>query len=601
MVRAWRAALVTMVCVSAAAGQGFMPASPVFDPQTGQNLAHWPHPRHFDHLHMKLDLELESLEPPVIRAHEVLRLKAIGQARSQIRLDAVKLGGLDVSVRRPNDTRAKLRRLEDCTYTYDDQDLVINLGLPAEVGEVIEVLLDYQITNFRPKGAGLSIDEGDPSAETDSARLPVIFSQGEAENNSLWFACHDFPNERLSTELVVTVPEPFQAVSNGQLLEEKTLPGGKTRFHWLQREPHANYLVSLVIGVFDRVEIGGDDTARPGLPMTVWAPQGFAERVADGFSETPAMVAFLERLLDEPYPWAKYDQVITRGYNYGAMENTSATTIYPQAAFQSADDLRGVVVHELAHQWFGDLVTCKSWEHIWLNEGFATYCEALWDEERAGTDQKARRKAYLGNVAHWLDQQRGGNYGSAPAQAALVSNFYNDPDEPFMKVDNPYSKGALVLHMLRAGLGDEPFFAGVRLYLDRLRFDQAETSDFRRALEDASGRNLEQFFDQWCLRPGIPRLDLAFEPDDDGMHVQITQTQTIDALNPAYRFLLPIYVTMADGSSRYVYFNVTDPEQTQHFALPGRPVQVKIDPNMSVAAGYDITRDVGDSTSSPND
>lgn len=595
MLNRFAAALGIVILGGLASAQPFSQA-PNWDPDSGRSLANWPHARHFDHLHMRLDLDWVSVDPPVFEAHEMLRLKAIGQARCEIRLDAVKLDIQSVSIRRSGDGRSRLRRLGASEYVYDGADLVIMLEVPAEVDETLEVELDYRITNFAPKGQGLSIDAGNPNADNDSARLPVVFSQGEAESNSMWFACHDFPNERLSTELVVTVDDPFQVVSNGELQERKRVGKGRTRYHWLQREPHVNYLVTMVIAAFEYVDLGGPESARAGLPIGVWAPIGSGERVRAGFGETPAMIACFERLFDEPYPWAKYDQVITRGYDFGAMENTSATTFYPQSVHQNADELRDVVSHELAHQWFGDLVTCKSWEHIWLNEGWASYCEALYDEDRAGSDPEARRRAYLRHISGWLDSQRGSNWGTAPTHEALVSNFYPDPDEPFMKVDNPYSKGALVLHMLRVGLGDDAFFAGVRLYLDRMRFQQAETDDFRRALEAASGRSLEQFFGQWCNRAGIPRLDVAFASTGSELNVEVTQTQHIDAVNPPYRFLLPIYAKFSDGTGRYLYMEVDRLNQTAVFHLKGQPVDAKVDPNLTVAAGYRVTQEVGQPT-----
>ncbi|GAB4386080.1 MAG: hypothetical protein Kow0022_14130 [Phycisphaerales bacterium] len=586
------AALAILVVGALAPAQPFAQA-PIWDPDTGRSLAHWPPDRHFDHLHMRLELDWVSVDPPVFEAREVLRLRPIGQERSQIHLDAVDLDIHSVSVRRHADGRSRLRRLKASEWEYDGRDLTIMLDVPAAVSETLEVQIDYRITNFAPKGQGLSIDPGNPEAENDSARLPVVFSQGEAESNSMWFPCHDFPNERLSTELLVTVDDPFQVVSNGRLVARRPVGPGRTQFHWLQSEPHVNYLVTMVIGAFEYVDLGGDESARPGLPIGVWTPIGTAETVRAGFGETPAMIAFFEQLFDEPYPWAKYDQVITRGYDFGAMENTSASTFYPQAAHQDADELRDIVAHELAHQWFGNLVTCKSWEHIWLNEGWASFCEALYDEHRAGPDPDARRRTYLRHVADWLASQRGSNWGFAPTQEALVSNFYSDPDEPFMKVDNPYSKGPLVLHMLRVGLGDEAFFSGVRLYLDRMRFGEAETDDFRRALEAASGRNLEQFFSQWCRRAGIPRLEVALTATESDLRVDVKQTQHIDALNPPYRFLLPIYVRFSDGTGRYLYMEIDRPDQTEVFHLRAAPVDAKVDPNLTVAAGVKVIRPLG--------
>ncbi|RMH11981.1 MAG: hypothetical protein D6695_07910, partial [Planctomycetota bacterium] len=253
--------LCLALCLSAPVfGQVMSGPTPRIDRDTGRSLAHWPHDRHFDHLHMRLELDLESLDPPVIRGREVLRMKAVGQDRGQIHLDAVGLEIESVDVRWTSDARDRLRPGRAVGYTYDGQDLVISLSKPAGVGEPIEVILEYRITRFEPRGEGLTIEPGQPDADSDSLRFPVIFSQGEAESNSQWFACHDFPNERLSTELIVTVDEPFQVVSNGRLVEVRPLGHGRTRWHWLQQAPHVNYLVQLVIGVFERVDLGGPDS-----------------------------------------------------------------------------------------------------------------------------------------------------------------------------------------------------------------------------------------------------------------------------------------------------------------------------------------------------
>ncbi|MBX3323453.1 MAG: M1 family metallopeptidase [Phycisphaeraceae bacterium] len=562
--------------------------TPRHDPGTGRDLAHWPKARHFDHLHMRLELDIVSIDPPEIVGRQRLRMTPIGSARDRVRLDAQNLDIVDVRVGFGRSSRPR-----PATFEYDGRELWIDFPHVAELGQVVEVWLDYSVTQFEPAGQGLSVTPGDPSAAGISERLPVLYSQGQAEYNSQWFACHDFPNERLATELIVTVDDAFSVVSNGALVEERAIGKGRKRWHWDQREPHPAYLVTLVVGAFERVDLGGPESARPGLPMAVWTPIGTSENVRGGFGETPAMMAFFEELFDHPYPWVKYDQVSVRGFDIGAMENTTASTFYGESAYQNADELRDIVAHELAHQWFGNLVTCKSWEHLWLNEGFAMICEAYWREHLAGDDPDARRAAYLETVAGSMYALDADNNAYAPQYPAMQCNHYLDGEHLFYKTDNVYSKGMLVLHMLRMRLGDEAFFGGVREYLKEHRFGEVETSDLRRALERASGQSLEHFFWQWCERPGIPRLDVAVDVDDRRVEVRVEQKQRIDTDNPHYVFDMPIVMSFEDGQSAIEFVRVRGGTAEATFEASSRVLSVEIDPEMTVAAAYRVTKSIG--------
>src|SRR5690606_32345803 len=199
-----------------------------------------------------------------------------------------------------------------------------------------------------------------------------------------WFVCHDYPNERMTTELIVDVPAVYSVSSNGRLVSHLTT-GDRAVWHWLQDKPHVPYLVTLVIGTFDIVEIPHDR-----VPMKVWVPQGLGDQVMQTYGRTGDMIDLFEQRFGVPYPWDRYDKRVVKNFGAGGMENTSATSMYPTAILDSTalldGDLDGLIAHELAHQWTGDLITCKSWAHIWLNEGWATYCSALWNERRFGED-----------------------------------------------------------------------------------------------------------------------------------------------------------------------------------------------------------------------
>jgi aminopeptidase N len=270
------------------------------------------------------------------------------------------------------------------------------------------------------------------------------------------------------------------------------------------------------------------------------------------------------------------------------MENTSATTLYDTAILTAAGhadgDLDGLIAHELAHQWFGDFITCKSWEHIWLNEGFATYFTNLWWEERDGHD------AYLGAVLKDFDRVTGADKADAPYQPAMVSKEGKGPGDAFGRAANPYPKGASILHMLRRRLGDDVFFAGIRAYVQKFKLGSVETADFRRVMEDVSGETLERFFGQWCYRPGVPVLNVACDWDAAASElvVRVDQRQTIDGYNPAFAFSLPVWISPKTGAARTERIEVTERTATARFKLPDEPVLVAVDPELDVLAKMTI-------------
>lgn len=574
----WAAGLSLSCIIAAQARAGKDPSDPRID-QDGRSTSVWPISPQFDYLHMTLRLDIPDMGTARLTGEQNLRLVALGRARERVRLDCAG----------PKVTQVRLGR-DRLPFTIDHDVLVIELPRPALPGRPFELDISYDLDFIANRGTGLTYSKPRREPSNDSEKFPQIHSQGEAQENSLWFPCHDFPNERLTTELLVTVDDSYEVCSNGRLLARERGPDGRATWHWLQNRPHVNYLVMLAIGKFSIVEVGGPDSARPGLPMPVYTFLGTEDNVRRTFAETPEMIAFFEQKFEEPYPWDKYAQVIVRDFRWGGMENTSATTLTASAA--EGDDQTDLIAHELAHQWFGDLVTCRSWEHLWLNEGWASMCEALWQEHKAGPD--AGRREYLRTVRRFAASQRFSNRATFPAHPAMASNRYRHPDEAIMKTDDVYAKGAMVLHMLRQRLGDAVFTAGTRLYLDRFKFNQAETDDFRRCMEEVSGESLERFFQQWVYRPGMPRLDidLTWEDVPKQLLIDITQTQTVNADNPAYAFSFPLYCRFEDGSGQYVYVSVDSRQTSARFDLPAKPAGVSTDPNATVLAGSNVKKPI---------
>lgn len=624
---------------------------PRFDAETGRNRAHYPISPQFDFKHMKLVIELPNIEVAMFSAVETLTVEPIGVARATLRLDAGP--GIDVESVRVKGRTVRTRR--------DAGTLWIDFATPMKPGESADVVIRYVCDFKANKGVGLTWSKAKPDGAGPTQQNVQLHSQGQAEENRGWFLMHDSPNEKLTTELVVTLEESFEVCSNGYLVAKRPAesdrsrgpvcmvegkpvvpkPGvGMTTHHWLQDKPHASYLVTLVVGKLGIVDINPKETwsssaiaaktgsVRPGLPMHVWTPMGTEEAVKSIFANTPWMVSFYEARFAQPYPWDKYDQLICRDFRWGGMENTSATTLYSQASRGKRGDHDELVSHELAHQWFGDLVTCKSWEHLWLNEGWASIAEALWAEQEAnlrellpqvsaqdgkisadssGRDElpyfvgiapptEAGRRAYQKTILRFMRSQRGQNRAYLPQYPAMASKFYTGADEPIAKADDVYAKGALVLHMLRTNLGDDNFFKGTALYLDRMKFKCAETDDFRHALEEVCGRSLERFFDQWVKRPGLPRLEVDLDVarndsnNENELTITVEQSQRIDGHNPAYVFTLPVLLKFEDGTHRYVRMDIDRKSVTAKFTVPSTPSQVSIDPNLTVLAGTTVRK-----------
>jgi aminopeptidase N len=421
---------------------------------------------------------------------------------------------------------------------------------------------------------------------TAEPEVPLtVWSQGEATTNRYWIPCLDRPNQRQTSELVVTVPEGFEVLSNGSLVEQTKNVSEKTStFHWLQDKPHPSYLITLVVGQYDIVKTEWDK-----IPVLYYVPKGHKDEIETTFSHTPEMLEVFSKRFGIRYPWDKYAQVVVEQFSAGGMENTSATTLTEFALHDKRSLLDGspdgLISHELAHQWWGDMVTCRDWSHLWLNEGFASYMEALWAEHHDGADEYAYNMLQKGKGAMAGGKAR-----------PVVDRRYANPDAMFDA--RSYPKGAFILHMLRKQLGDDAFWKGIQKYGTDNRFQSVETADFRKALEQVTGRDLERFFYDWTERPGHPMLEIATEYLSDSKQARITVKQT----QPGEPFQFPLKIAfqeptavasskpsekdagLAKRAPKLFEQTVTEKEQTFLVPMDQRPQRVDIDPDQAVLA-----------------
>ncbi|MGO9450222.1 MAG: DUF3458 domain-containing protein [Candidatus Binataceae bacterium] len=513
--------------------------------------ARWPRDRVADIRHITIAIALD-FERKRISGTVTHRLAAILDDLTQLEFDATELE--ITSVRAAN---------EPVSFETGDGKIHVTLPRPLKGGTEIEVAIEYSGVPRR----GLYFvgpDEGYPDKPVQA------WTQGEDEDSRYWFPCYDYPNDRATSEVIATVPEKFIAVSNGALISDTHNASAHTRtFHWRHDVPHSTYLITLAAGEFATIEERAGNT-----PVLYYVQPGREDDARRAFGNTPRMIQFFERVIGVPYPYAKYAQVAVSDFIFGGMENTSATT-------QTADTLHDerahldfksdpLVAHELAHQWWGDLLTCRDWSHAWLNEGFATYFEALWCEENLGADEFAwnvrqDREAYLAEDSH--DYRR-----------PIVCNRYRAPIELFDR--HLYEKGSMVLHMLRREVGDALFYKALNLYCTRHRGGNVITRDLERAFEDATGRNLEWFFDQWVYKEGHPEIEVSSSYDDKRKLASVTvkQTQKTSPTTLLFRFPTTIALLDADGHETRHRVEIREAEQVFNFPAEKAPKSVRFDP-----------------------
>jgi aminopeptidase N len=464
-------------------------------------------------------------------------------------------------------TRVRLAG-EELPFSRDPaaQTLTVHLGHPHEPGEVLAVAIDY---TAHPR-TGLYFVGPDAAYP---AKPRQIYSQGEPDLNRYWFPSWDAPNDRATSELFATVKQPFQVIGNGRLVEVLDRPDGTRTFHWRMEQPHPTYLTSVVVGEFSRVA-----DAWQGVPVEYYVPPGREADARAALGRTPEMMGYFSELTGLPYPFAKYAQTFVYDFPWGGMENVTATTetertlhTEDQDADFTSDDL---VSHELAHQWFGDLISCRSWDQTWLSEGFADYFAALWNGHAHGADAFA--------VA--IDSLREGYLTEAEEdyRRPIVTQRFTDPIRMFDA--HSYQKGALVLHMVRYLVGEDAWWRGIREYVRRYAGQTVTTADFQSTMEEVSGVPLGPLIDQYVLGAGHPELGVRWEwrPETRQVHITVEQRQRISEETGFFSFPVEIELLGEHGATEQRVQRIDlEARRHQDIYLPSetRPRTVVFDPH----------------------
>jgi len=442
-------------------------------------------------------------------------------------------------------------------FEQSERELKVVLPRPAKFGEMVTFTCAY---DGREPREGLKFVDETP----DNPRL--VWSDSWPNNVHHWFPCFDYPNDKATSEIVATVKSGLKVAANGRLVgvaEDKAT--GTSTYHWSQDLPHSTYLIFLAAAPYVVVR----DSYRT-LPVNYWVYPGDEAKARPTYGKTPAMIAFFNEIFGYDYPWQKYDQIsVPLG---GGAESTSATAMTSRIMVTEADEpdfsAIGIVSHELAHQWWGDLITLRSWGHAWMNESFGTYSDYLYHRHDRGEDDGAVN--LQNKLAAYLREAK------TRYIRPIVSDRYDKPEDMFDS--HSYPKGALVLHMLRSILGDEIFFKTLSHFLHRYAFDAVDTADFIRSVKTVTGQNLDWFFDQWLFKPGHPVFDIRSEWDAarKAVRLKVAQAQDFAKGVPVFRVPVSVKIVTAGGAVTHRVW-ILDKEETFDLPAETKPLLVRFD------------------------
>ncbi len=372
----------------------------------------------------------------------------------------------------------------------------------------------------------------------------------------------------MTNEIVATVSANLKVGANGRLVSVTAdQAAGTVTYHWSQDLPHSTYLIFLAAAPYVVVP-----DAYGTLPINYWVYPKDAAKAVPTYGKTPKMMEFFNRIYGYDYPWQKYDQIsVPSG---GGAESTSATAMTHRIMVDEKTEREfsaiGIVSHELAHQWWGDLITLRSWAHAWVNESFATYSDYLYFRHDRGDDEGAIN--LQGKLDAYLREAK------TRYVRPIVSDRYDQPGDMFDS--HTYPKGARVLHMLRHQLGDAAFFDTLKHFLHRYAFEAVDTGDFIRSVKTVTGQNLDWFFDQWLFKPGHPVFDVRSEwdPARKVVVLKVAQVQDFSRGMPVFRVPVSVaIVTDAGRSASQVW--IRGREETFEFPSETRPLLVRFDPD----------------------
>jgi len=504
-------------------------------------------------LDLKLDIPHQSYEGKCS-----ITLTPIRNGIDRLTLDAVNLNIQSVQVDEVSQS-----------FDYDGERLSIKLNQPTQANKQIVIEITYSVEKPQRGIYFIQPDKHYPNKPIQ------VWTQGEDEDSRFWFPCFDYPGQLSTSEIRVRVPKHLIAISNGELIATQEDGDDKT-YHWSQQQVHPTYLMTLAVSDFAEIQ----DEWR-GKPVTYYVERGREEDAKRSMGKTPRMMEFLSEKYGYSYAYPKYAQVCIDDFIFGGMENTSTTLLtdrclLDQRAALDNRNTESLVVHELAHQWFGDLVVIKHWSHAWIKEGMASYSEVMWTEHEYGPQEAAYYR--LLEARSYLTED------STRYRRPMVTHVYREAIELYDR--HIYEKGSCVYHMIRSELKDELFWRAIQTFVQDNAHKTVETVDLLRAIEKATGRNLLFLFDQYVYRGGHPDFKVAYAWDGDSKLAKVTVTQTQatsdnnGSRNDLFDLRIPIgfgYVQENTPNLKTFTVRIHEQEQSFYFPLEEKPQFISFD------------------------
>ncbi|MFI5145135.1 MAG: M1 family aminopeptidase [Ignavibacteria bacterium] len=512
---------------------------------------------HVEHykIEVKLDLQKKTLDGKVTAS--ILSLKNV---LDTIDVDAagMNIKSVKALIYNQTDKPDLAESYENVKYSYNGNNLLILPFGFIRKNFHYKFQIEYSCTDPEKGLYFIAPDSLHPEKQYQA------WTQGEGEDNHFWFPCYDYPNDKATTETIITIDKQYTTLSNGVLNSVKDNPDGTRTWDWSLDKPYSSYLVMLAAGKFDSIEDKYDD-----VPVYTYVPEGKKDFAFKSFDKTADIIHFFSDFTGYKYPWHRFSQVVVEDFIYGGMENTGAVVLTDVSLYDDNTPpdytATGLVAHELAHQWWGDVVTCKNWNEIWLNEGFATYFDALYKEHTMGKDEFDYEM-----YKHKLN--------ALTADSTTRRPIYTNHGI----TANTYDKGACVLDMLRYILGDDDFKQALNFYIKKNQFDNVTTPDLNAAIKqvfldptrDRIPRDFSWYFDEWIYNAGQPEYKTAYTYNDSAKQILFSMQQ-VQSFDSVLEFHMPVNVEIITPVNRFTQTIVPTYEpHTWIFSVDAKPLCV---------------------------
>ncbi|MDQ6870685.1 MAG: M1 family metallopeptidase [Gemmatimonadota bacterium] len=486
-----------------------------------EGVAHGERARTYDLQHQSTTIRFDWTRHAVVGT-TTLQIAGLADASP---LSSVAIDAGDMTIKRVSSGAQTLK------HDYDGQTLVVHLASLLRAGAKTSITVAYDAAN-RSKGAYFKPRH-------------IVWTQSEAEDARFWVPTYDFPNDKTTWEFYIWSARGERALSNGRLAGSRAV-GDSIEWHWVLDKPASTYLMTAVVGNYTLLQ----DKPWHNVPIGYWTYPDSVAAARRGFGKTPAAVDVFSRKTGVPYPWSKYDQIVIPEFQFGGMENVTATSqndseiLLPAWASpeETADDLMS---HELGHQWYGDLLTIRRWADAWLNEGFATFMEQIFREEDKGIDEGAFDRFGSHEQSVRADRRA--------RRPIVYDKWVNGPFELFFS-GHIYPKGATILQMLRHQLGDAAFWKAMNHYTTANAYGNVITADLQKAFEESTGQDLKPFFDQWVYGAGFPVFQVSSRYDraTRKLVISATEVQPRDSLTGFFDVDSDVEVRTDSGVVRFV-------------------------------------------------